>query len=126
VIIEFIIQVISFSVKISLYHCLRVYSFLQSNNLTLYFVFLFSMKFTSISYIHLNPSDPSNSIMDNAYITSNLLKTFVEENIFLLFCTYFFGLISCSITSLHDFFIISVELQTLFQKLEYTQSSYLY
>ena len=69
--------------------------------------------------------------MDNSYITSNLLKTFVEEDIFLLFCTYFSstdlsGSISYLITLLHGFFIISIELQTSFQKLKYTQSSYLY
>jgi len=40
-----------------------------------------------ISHTHLNTSDPSDSIMDNAYISSALPKTFAEVNIFLLVYT---------------------------------------
>ena len=54
-------------------------------------------------YIHLNTSNISNSIMDNAYLISNLLKISTKADIFLLIYIYssntdLLGFISCSIT----------------------------
>ena len=43
-------------------------------------------------YIHSKISNLSNSIMDNTYLTSNPLKTSVEEYIFLLVYTYSFSI----------------------------------
>ena len=54
-------------------------------------------------HTYLNTSNPSNSIIDNAYLISNLLKIFVEEDIFLFVHLYSSSIdlpssISCLIT----------------------------
>ena len=56
-----------------------------------------------MSHGHPNTSDPSDTITDNTFLTSDLLRTFVKENIFLLayFCSFgidLSGFLSCTIT----------------------------